>query len=442
MESIPRALRETLDKVRERALTLAKQYRSLSNYGRPIFEDIRETAVIYYLNEKLNIGLNVIADYIGVDKTSVYNLVKRIKEKGIISITNPATKRVESVSVSPSDLINIVESEILSISSKTKIKDPQQSAVIKDFMTKNIERLANRDRRTYYTDKEKRQTLRAIEYLMDLAEKEGLPTNPDFWDKETLLKLLDNITDLRKKRNIVKLLRRIPAWRNWLEGYVGAEKKYITPKLSVLFYKDYLKLKDLMLKKEISENDFLIIWLHIVTGAREGWKSEATTDTSLESVNTSLIGLKWENLEKVGDSWILKIYEHKTRKWWSCDISWLDPDIVPIFLRYRKDKGSIISTLSNCKTVKEFEKYYRKLLKDISEKLGLEFTLVPHDLRRSHISILAELGVPLEIAVSGLMDFGVGWEDLSTALVFYTRFSRHKKEMLLKELRERQKTYF
>jgi hypothetical protein len=55
-------------------------------------------------------------------------------------------------------------------------------------------------------------------------------------------------------------------------------------------------------------------------------------------------------------------------------------------------------------------------LKKISNLLGLGFTLVPHDMRRSHISILAELGVPLEIAVSGHMDFGVGWEDLKRRL--------------------------
>ncbi|MEM4977209.1 MAG: hypothetical protein QXT64_07795, partial [Desulfurococcaceae archaeon] len=396
METIPRALREKLDRVRDRALSLAKQYKSLSNYGRPIFEDIKEVAVVYYLNEKLGIGLNQVSDYLGLDKTSVYNLIKKIKEKGIVSITNPSTKKVESVSVNPQELIDIVENEVLGISSKTRIKDPLQSSIIKDFMSKNVERLANRDRRTYYNDKEKRQTLRAVEYLMNIAESQNLPSNPDFWDKEVLLKILDSITDLRKKREIIKLLRRVPSWRPWLEGYVGAEKKYITPKMSVLFYKDYLKLKELMARGEISENDFLIIWLHLLTGAREGWKSESTTDNLLENVNTSLIGLKWENIEKVGNSWILKIYEHKTRKTWSCDASWLDQDIVPIFLKYRREKGSIIATLSSCKTVKEFEKYYRRLLKDVSNKLGLEFTLVPHDLRRSHISILAELGIPLE----------------------------------------------
>lgn len=441
LDQIPKPILDVISKVKDRVSELTRTYKSLANYGRPYLEDLTEIAVIYYLNNKLNVSLDRLSEYLGVDKTSLYKLVKRIENENRVSITDSSTKKVVTLSVTPQELLDLVENKILSVSSKLKVKDPMQSSIIKDFMTKNIERLANRDRRTYYNDKEKRETLKAVQYLMNLAENLNLPSNPDFWDRETLLRILDNITDLRKKRIIIKLLRRVPAWRQWLDGYVGAERKYITPKMSVLFYRDYLKLKELMLKKEISEKDFLIVWLHIVTGAREGWKSESTVDENLENVNTSLIGLKWENLERIGDSWILKIYEHKTRKTWSCDISWLDPDIVPIFLKYRKERGSIIATLTGCKTVKEFERYYRKLLKDISVKLGLEFTLVPHDLRRSHISILAELGVPLEIAVSGLMDFGVGWEDLSTALIFYTRFSKHKKEMLIKELRERQKSY-
>jgi hypothetical protein len=43
----------------------------------------------------------------------------------------------------------------------------------------------------------------------------------------------------------------------------------------------------------------------------------------------------------------------------------------------------------------------------------------------------------MEIACSGLLDFGVGWEDLSTALIFYTRFSRYVKEKLLEEAEKR-----
>lgn len=429
-----------LESVRKRTLALVKQYKSLSNYGRPVFESIDEVSVVYYLSEKLNIGLNQLSSYLGLDKTTLYGIVKKIKEKNLVSITDPESKKVKTVNVRPEELLAIAE-EKLNVTSKTKVRDPLQSSLIKEFMSSDIERLANRDRRTYYNEREKLESVKAVSYLMNIAESLNLPTNPDYWSKEILLKMLDTIQN-PKKRIIIKKLRRIPQFRNWLEGYVGAEKKYVNPKMSVLFYENYLKLKELYRNGDIKEQDFLIVWLHITTGAREGYSSEnVKLSDDLESVNTSLIGLKWENLEKMGESWILKIYEHKTAKIWTCDLSWLDPEILPILLKYRKDKGSIIKTLTGLKTVSEFEKYYRNLLKDISQKLNLEFTLTPHDLRRSHISILAELGIPLEIAVSGLMDFGVGWEDLSTALIFYTRFSKHKKESLLKELRERQKQF-
>jgi hypothetical protein len=80
-----------------------------------------------------------------------------------------------------------------------------------------------------------------------------------------------------------------------------------------------------------------------------------------------------------------------------------------------------------------------KVLEKISKLLNLPFKLVPHDMRRSHISILAELGVPLEIAVSGHMDFGVGWEDLKTAVVFYLRFSRYVKQKVMEQINQRKK---
>jgi Phage integrase family. len=175
-----------------------------------------------------------------------------------------------------------------------------------------------------------------------------------------------------------------------------------------------------------------VLWLHITTGAREGWGSEAVKlSDPLDNVNTSLIGLKWENLEFTADTVILKVYEHKTQKTWTTDLSWLDKEIVPIFLKYKRDKGNIIKTLTGCKTVKQIKNYYEKLVKKISTLLELPFELTPHDMRRSHISILAELGVPMEISCGGLLDFGVGWENLDTALIFYTRFSRYAKQKLL-----------
>ena len=79
--------------------------------------------------------------------------------------------------------------------------------------------------------------------------------------------------------------------------------------------------------------------------------------------------------------------------------------------------------------------------KKLSELLALKFTLKPHDMRRSSISIKAELGVPLELAVSDKMPFGVGWEDLKTAVVFYLRFSKHTIRRVYQQLTEAKKAF-
>jgi len=395
------------------------------------------------LNNKLGIGLNELADMLGVDKTSLYKLVKRVESEHRVAITNPQTKKVEVVEVTPEQLINIVESEVLQISARQKIADPFLSSIIKEFWEKPIQRQSSIDRRAYYNEKEKREAIQVVRELMNTAINNNLPSNPDFWDRETLLRLIDlsySGVSKRLKRQKILYLRRIPQFRTYLEGLVGSVKRYIETKTSALFYEHYLKLKELWNSGLINTEDFLLIWLHITTGVREGWGSEVTKlSDDLDNAKTSLVGLKWENLEFIADTVVLKIYEHKTQKVWRADLRWLDPEIVNVFLKYRQDKGSIIKTLSKCKTVKEFRRYYEKLLERISKLLNLQFKLTPHDLRRSHISILAELGIPMEISCSGLLDFGVGWEDLSTALIFYTRFSRYVKEKLLEEASKRKK---
>lgn len=439
---IPRALEGKIEEIRSRIRSLKRQYGSLANYGRPYLESVEEVAVIYYLYKELGYGLNAVADILEVDKTSVYGLIKRIEEKNSVSITDPSTKKVKTISITPNELLDKAR-ELMGVTAKQKIVDPLQSSLIQSFLRENIERQSNLDRRTFYTEEEKMEAVKVVKALMEKALENNMVSNPDFWDKETLLRLIDlTYSDPKKKRNAVKLLRRIPKFRDWLKGRVGAEKKYVNPKMSVLYYEDYLKLKRLYESGELSEPEFLVLWLHLVTGAREGWGSESIESEriDLDQADTSLIGLKWEKLSKIGDSWILRIYEHKTLKEWTCDLSWLDPDVVPALLRYRREKGSIVK-LTGLKTVREFKLWYKKVCRKVSELLGLPFKLTPHDMRRSHISILAQLGIPMEVAVSGLMDFGVGWEDLSTALIFYTRFSRSTKERLIAQIRERQKEY-
>jgi integrase len=438
MEEIPTTLKKTLDVVKERVSQLNKQYHSLANWGRPYIFSVDEGAVIYYLNAKLNVSADKLAKYLNVDKTSVYKMIKRIENENRLAIYNEELKRVDVITVTPYDLISRVE-ELLNISSRQRVIDPLQSSIIKEFMSKNIERQSNRERRAYYNDNEKLESVKVVKEIMEYLAQKGEVSNPDFWTKESLLKTLDEMyKDIRVKRDKIKLLRRIPHFRDWLEGYVGAEKRFITPKISAIYFTDYLKIKDLLRRGEITEQEFLVIWLHLTVGCREGWGSEGvSTSQDLDTVNTSLIGLKWENIQYTSDTIILKAYENKTQKWWSADLKWLDPEPVELLLKYRKDKGSIVKTLSGCKTVVDFQRWYSRTLKKISKLLNLPFELTPHDMRRSHISILAELGVPMEVAVSGLMDFGVGWEDLSTALIFYTRFSRYAKVKIIENINTR-----
>jgi integrase len=288
----------------------------------------------------------------------------------------------------------------------------------------------------YYNEEEKRETIRVVKKIMEyiLNNKPDLPSNPDFWTKDMLVPILQEMfKDKVERYNAIKLLKRIPEFRAVLTGLQGSYMRLIKgrEKTTALFYIDYLSLKRAWEMGLLSDEEFLIIWLHIVTGAREGYESrDVKSSQDLDEVKTSLIGLRWENLEFVGGVPILKIYENKTKSWWRCDLTWLDSEVAEYFIKkYYRKEGNIIKTLlgKDKLTVAQFKRWYYRLMDKVRETLGLPYELEPHDMRRSHISILAELGVPMEISCGGLMDFGVGWEDLKTALTFYTRFSRYAK---------------
>ena len=446
-EQIPSPIQKIFSTLRERVNNLVKQYRSLANYGRPYIEDVREIAVIYYCNAKLNIGLNQIADWLGVDKTSLYKLIKRIEDEHRVAITDPSTRKVEVIEVTPEQLVNIVENEILQVQARQRVADPFASSIIKKFWESNVERQARTSERLYYNESEKKETIRVVKELMEyiLNNKPNVPSNPDFWTREVLIPIIQELwRDPYERYDKIKCLRRIPEFREMLRGLQGAYMRIVKgrEKTTALFYIDYMALKRAWEMGLLSDAEFLVIWLHITTGAREGWGSEDVTSpkSDLDDVKTSLIGLKWENIEFVGGTPILKIYENKTRSWWRCDLTWLDPEVAEYFIKkYYREKGSIIKTLLGVDklTVAEFAKWYYKLLRKVSKLLGLQFTLKPHDMRRSHISILAELGVPMEISCGGLMDFGVGWEDLKTALTFYVRFSRYAKSKIFEMMNAR-----
>ena len=446
-EQIPAQIQKIFSQISERIRSLIKQYKSLANYGRPYVEDIKEVATIYYVNNKLGIGLNQIADFLGVDKTSLYKMIKRIEEEHRVAITNPSTRKVEVVEVTPDQLINIVESEILQVQAKQRVADPFTSSIIRKFWENPVERQAKTSERLYYNEQEKRDAIRVVREIMNyiLNNKQEMPSNPDFWTRELLIQIIQELwRDPYERYTKIKLLRRIPEFRTMLKGLQGAYMRIVKgrEKTTALFYADYLMLKRAWKEGKLSDSEFLVVWLHITTGAREGWGSEEVSSLKLDldEVKTSLIGLKWENIEFIGGTPILKIYENKTRSWWRCDLTWLDSEVSEYFIKnYYREKGSIIKALLQREnlTVIEFKRYYEKLMKKISKLLNLQYELKPHDMRRSHISILAELGVPMEVACGGLMDFGVGWEDLKTALTFYTRFSRYAKAKIFESMNTR-----
>ena len=440
---IPQSLEPFLIQVRDRVRELEQRYGSLSKWGRPVFFDLKEIAVIFYLNEKFNVSLDRLATFLTLDKTALYKLVKNIREKNKATYFDPKENTTKIVSVKPEELINMVE-ELLNVASRQKITDPFQSSIIKSFWENKVQKRAKiAGKPAYLTEEQKKATISVVQRVMEYLAKNKpeAPTNPDYWSEDLVEEALWNIYKTYERvANAMILLRRVPQWANWFKGKIGAVTKRINPRLSVLFYKDYLRIKELYKQGKITEGEFLVVWLHITTGAREGYSLyDPKTPLDDPNVNSSLIGLRWENLQRLGDVYILKIYESKTNKWWTCDLSWLDPEMVPTFMKYAREKGNIIKDLLGVSNVHQFYMKYRSLLKRISQLLELPFTLKPHDMRRSHISILAELGVPMEYAVSGYMDFGVGWEDLKTAVVFYLRFSRYTKEILKKQIEERKR---
>lgn len=465
-KEVPKACADILIQVRDRVADLKKRYMSLSIWGRPYFFDEKEVAVVYYLNKKLGVSIERIAGFLGVDKTALYNkYINRIDSESRFSIYDPQIKRTVEVQKIPEELINIVEADILQISAKETIPDPLQSNIIYKFWTQPVEKRAKRAGRSpYISQEDKENTLTWVKRIMYHLQKKGLPNNPDMWSEAMILRIIDDVVlevqteyktmmeEAEKKgrkwkkkklpeveslrRQCMKALRRVPEWGNWFKNMIGAESKTGKKRTVALFYKQYLMLKELWKKGVLNDGEFLAIWLHITTGAREGYGIYPLS-MSLDDprVRSSLVGLRWENLMKIGDEYILNIYESKTHRDWSCNLGWLDEEVLEYFInKYLQRSGNIIKTITGLKTVWEFEKWYRELCRKVADLLGYT-DFVPHDMRRSHISILAEFGAPMEYALSGKMELGVGWEDAKTALDYYLIFSEYTKKMVYEKMR-------
>jgi len=196
------------------------------------------------------------------------------------------------------------------------------------------------------------------------------------------------------------------------------------------------------------------VLLHIWSGAREGYASirdkalrlkasginvpedVGRLDLDDEFIDTSLIGIKWDKAI-FKDSIIVgyKIYEEKTKKEWILNVPWIywiEPDFERRLMRYyeyakKHNIKSVVKTILlyhdlNITTVNKFERFYKSMTQRIRKILNKPNEFTPHKIRSAHLSILAELGLHLEYSILNI-GFGVGWDDIATAQMFYLRIS-------------------
>jgi hypothetical protein len=461
--------------------------------GRPLFESVEEVAITLYAIEKSN-NTSEVARIIGYEVPALWRVVQKIKTEGKVSYWDTKQSRIVTVTISYEDLLRIVE-DLIKPKAKRIIPAVTDSTVIQEFI-KNPERISKTGKVRIYTKREVRATVVKInevaEYIAQgrasdiFSRYNAEPTNnPDSWasNKDVYEKILSETIDrictekypsdqilFRHCGAVYRMMfRRVKAFRSWFEGEIGTVRRRVKPIPETLWYSDYIKLKEFLLST--GKREYRALWcvmaLHIVTGAREGYASiyaeldrlEAKgvkvdiklSDLDLDDpfVSTSLVGLKWDKvMVKDGRITSVEIYEAKTDKTWLLLGIWLDKDLEEYLLKVRdwalaQGIKSVVKSIllyegvGNGRkwTVSRFENWYTDRVSWVVKYvLGKEIT--PHRLRSAHVSILAEFGVPLELVCSDA-GFGVGWEDLSTAVKFYLRFSRQKVEDYFKLIEAR-----
>jgi biotin operon repressor len=434
---VPRVCVEKLEKVRERINMITSRYGSLSSYGKPPYEDQMEVACVVYLNEKLNVSLEKLSQYLGFsDKTAIYKMVKRIENEGRFTIWRDG--RFETIKAKKEELISMVEGEIQA-RARERIEDLMSSAIVQKFLSSEIrKRKVIAGKTSLLLEHHKKETMREIYRLYEYFTKAGLPNNPDFWTEEAVEKALFEIyKDVRRVREAMIKLRRVTEWSQWFTGRIGAVTKFINPVTRVILFEHYMKVKEAYRNGLINEKDFIMFSTHITCGMREGTKKDGVKITKWEGRIPGLIGIRWEDIYMdVDGALVLKIYESKTEKVWECRLDIIDDELPQLVMKYKEDKGYIMKTLYPGMSPMEVYEHYIDVLEEISRILGLPYTLKPHDIRRSHLSILAEFGVDLVSACSGDFQLGVGWEDLKTAYIFYLRYGRRFKERVWAQIRE------
>jgi DNA-binding Lrp family transcriptional regulator len=261
------------------------------------------------------------------------------------------------------------------------------------------------------------------------------------------------------KRETMKAIHRFQPLYGLFQMKIG--KAIAKPKreIEILTLKDYEKLKTLTCeeirkavpkapcKEEELKAYITIARLHIVTGAREGYTSTTISkgDRLADLKGTSLIGLTWDAMTFDHEKRVvtqIKVYESKTKTEWVLNHFVIDPELPSLLYEIYEKTGGVYDNVvysilryygvKHIDTVARFQEFYTRYTELIGLALGKytltkdgkESLITPHSLRASHISILAELRIPLEIATSPHTGLGVGWDDLKTAKEYYLVFTQ------------------
>jgi len=452
---------------------------------RPLWERVEEIALAYYMQKE---NRSLTAKLLGISEKTLERLNKAVEVDHQVPVYDPSRKAVVKLDVKPEDLIKLIQKpsenveELLEKYEKLKEKKIlTQFTVIRDFINNPV-RIKQKSRKTHYNIAQVQETLNAIAeilmYLKANREKYRVPLNPDLWTKEHEIELVRAIEDLCREKGYVtekKLLacrasyfmriRRIERYYRigLFDGMVGRVLKRVEPRMEFMSLEQYKKLYDHYVKSV--DNDyrawFEIMSLHLLLGSREGYGSVESKiyyemngtheklksiDLDDEIIETSLIGVKWSNVIFTQDNDIMvKVYESKTGETWSLNSCWIGEWFVKILrerYEYAKQHNikSVVKTILmyyniNATTITSFEKWYQARTKAYTKRIiGVELT--PHRIRASHISILYELGVPLELSAYKT-GFGVGWADLSTAVEFYWRLTSQRIKEYVDRAREK-----
>lgn len=485
---LPSELKKILETVAKRAYELQKRYGSLQKAGRPLFESLEEVAVIWYAI--VNSSQSEVARILGVTNQTMWNFIKSIRERSLVTIYNTARGAAEKIEVSEERLKQIID-EMMSPKAKRYLKDVVDSETIQSFIKNPVKIQKSSRHGRFYTKTQVINVISAFNeiasyinhHLDELRARWGrdIPSNPDLWsdaDAEVISSVIDAICISKHSDEISRencrgvmrmLVRRVPRFRSWFEGEIGSVKRRSRRIPTTVFYKEYLELKKHLLSTNSQEHRALwcIIALHITSGAREGWAGIANAiermraqganippnlkpgelDLDDDLVNTSLIGMKWSKaIIRGGRVEAILIWEEKTKKEWTLQyVGWLDPDLEKCLIdaynyAQKNNIKSIIKSillshgLDDNWTVHKFRKWYTTHLRKTISKI-LNKRIIPHRLRSAHISIAAELRLPLEYVLQDV-GFGVGWEDLTTATHFYLRISRDLIEEYLRNAEE------